>query len=69
MINVRELKTGSIVKILVENKGFALNKGDTLRVIKTGYSNWDEMHYADCRTDKDYVFEIMKNYKDFELVC
>jgi hypothetical protein len=27
------------------------------------------MDYADCKTDKGYTVEIMKNYADFELVC
>jgi sensor histidine kinase regulating citrate/malate metabolism len=69
MINVSSLKKGNIVKILVENKGMGLREGDTLRVFETGYSRSDRMDYADCKTDKGYTFQIMKNYRDFELVC
>jgi len=68
MINVTELKEGNIVKILIDNKGMGLIKGDTLQVIKTGFSVWDNMRYADCKTDKGYTFEIMKNFRDFDLV-
>jgi hypothetical protein len=69
MINVSDLKKGNIVKILVDNEGMGLKAGDTLRVVETGRSRWDAMDYADCKTDKGYTVEIMKNYADFELVC
>ena len=69
MVNVNELKDGNIVKILVDNPNFELNKGDTLQVFKVGMSRWDGMRYADCKTDKGYTVEIMKNFRDFELVC
>lgn len=69
MVNVSSLKKGNIVKILVDNEGMGLKSGDTLRVIETGHSHWDRMDYADCKTDKGYTVEIMKNWKDFELVC
>jgi len=69
MVNVRNLKKGNIVKILVDNEGMGLKAGDTLRVFETGISRLDRMDYADCKTDKGYIIEIMKNYKDFELVC
>lgn len=69
MVNVSALKKGNIVRILVDNEGMGLKAGDTLRVVKTGHSRWDGWDYADCKTDKGYTVEIMKNYKDFELVC
>jgi hypothetical protein len=69
MVNVSALNKGNIVKILVDNEGMGLKAGDTLRVVETGHSRWDRMDYADCKTDKGYTLEIMKNYADFELVC
>lgn len=68
MLNVSKLKIGDIVKILNNNNGMGLKAGDTLRVIKVGYSGWDGWHYADCITDKGYKIEIMKNFRDFELI-
>lgn len=69
MVNVSALKKGNIVKILVDNSGMGLAAGDHIRVVKTGHSPWDDMDYAECVTDKGYKLEIMKNYRDFELVC
>lgn len=69
MVNVSALKTGNIVEILVDNPGMGLKVGDTLRVVHTGHSGWDGMDYADCVTDEGYKLEIMKNYKDFKLIC
>ncbi len=69
MVNVSELKKGNIVKILIDNDGMGLKIGDTLRVTETGRSRWDGMDYADLITDNGCEVEIMKNYKDFELVC
>ena len=63
------MKKGNIVKILVDNEGMGLKAGDTLRVVETGRSRWDAMDYADVVTDKGYKLEIMKNYRDFELVA
>jgi len=68
MINVSALKTGNIIKSLVDNEAKGLKIGDTLRVVDTGYSCWDRMHYADCETDQGFTVEIMKNFRDFELV-
>jgi hypothetical protein len=69
MVNVSALKAGNIVRILVDKKGFDLKAGDTLRVVETGRSRWDRMDYADCKTDKGYILEIMDNFNEFELVC
>lgn len=69
MINVSALKKGNIVKILIDNTGMGLKAGDTLIVVETGRSAWDNMYYADCKTSKGYTIEIMRNYADFELVC
>lgn len=68
MVNLSNLKKGNIVRILIDDKGKGLKAGDTLRVVETGHSRWDGWDYADCKTDKGYTVEIMKNYKDFELV-
>ena len=68
MLNIARLKVGDIVRILIDKNGFALKAGDTLRVVQVGFSGWDGQHYADCKTDKGYTLEIMKKYKDFELV-
>lgn len=68
MVNVRRLKKGDIVRTLVDNKSMGLKANDTLRVIEVGYSSWDRLHYADCKTDKGFTLEIMKNHKEFELV-
>ena len=69
MINVKSLKKGNIIKILVDNKAMSLKSGDLLQVVKTGYSNWDNMAYCDCKTNKGDLIEIMKNWRDFELLC
>jgi hypothetical protein len=69
MVNVSALKKGNIVKILVDNAAMGLKAGDTLIVVETGHSRWDGRDYADCKTDKGCTIEIMKNYKDFELLC
>lgn len=68
MVNVPNLKVGSIVKILVDNKDMGIKQGDILRVIKVGRSNWDSMDYADVITKDGTTIEIMNNYRDFELV-
>jgi len=69
MINISLLKKGNIIKILVDHSSMGLKAGDTLQVIQTGFSRLDGLHYADCKTDKGYTIEIMKNYKDFNLLC
>lgn len=69
MINIAALKEGNIVKILVDNKNRGLKKGDLLRVVETGYSSWDQMHYAELTNDKGSKFEIMKDFRDYELIC
>lgn len=70
MINVSALKVGNIVKVLAVNRPYLeLKVGETLRVVKVGHSGWDNMYYADCETNTGQIIEIMKNYKDFELVC
>ena len=69
MLNVSALKKGNIVRILVDNDSMGLKAGDTLIVVETGHSKWDGWDYADCKTDKGYIIEIMKNFRDFELVC
>ena len=69
MINVSKLEKGNTVKILIDNKGMGLKAGDTLIVEEIGHSRWDGMDYADCKTEKGYIVEIMKNANNFELVC
>ena len=68
MVNVVNLKVGELVAILVDNRGMDLKAGDILRVIKVGWSRFDDMPFADCKTDKGYTLEIMKNFRDFETI-
>ncbi len=70
MINIKSLKEGNIVRTLINLDGHGMQAGDTMRVVKVGYSGWDRMYYADCKTDKGYDKDIYdKDYKDYELVC
>jgi hypothetical protein len=72
MINIQALKEGNIVRILVDKETHALKAGDTLRVVKVGYSGWDRCYYADMKTDKNYPLDIYgckDDYKYYELVC
>lgn len=68
MVNVRDLKPGDLVMSLSGVKGMSVAPGDILRVVNVGYSKWDGWYYADCKNDKGWIIEIMKNYADFEKV-
>ena len=68
MVNVSQLKKGDILKAKIDMPNMALKEGQNVRVIKTGRSSWDAMDYADALTDNGYKIEIMKNYRDFELL-
>ena len=68
MVNVSQLKRGDILKLKVDNPNMGLKEGQILRVVKTGRSSWDQMDYADTITDEGVKIEVMKNYRDFELV-
>jgi len=68
MVNVARLKKGDILKVLTPDEGMGLNTGDIITVFSTGFSHWDDSHYADCKTDKGYTIEVMKNFRDFELI-
>ena len=68
MINVSRLQKGDLVKALVDIDRVDVKAGDVMWVIETGRSRWDAMDYADVKTEKGYTIEIMKNFRDFELV-
>ena len=68
MVNVSQLKRGDILKLKVDNPNMGLKEGQILRVVGTGYSKWDGYNYADTITDDGVKIEVMKNYRDFELV-
>lgn len=69
MVNVSQLKKGSILKVKIDIPNMGLKEGQNIRVIKIGRSRWDAMNYADAVTDEGYEIEIMKNYIDFELIA
>jgi len=69
MLNVGKLEIGNIVKIHVDDTSKGLEAGDTLVVANVGFSPWDGMSYADCKTDDGHVVEIMKDYRNYSLVC
>jgi hypothetical protein len=68
MLNISRLKEGEIIKSLIDNQLCGIKKGDILEVVRVGYSRWDGMNYADCKTENGYLVEVMKNFADFEMV-
>lgn len=69
MINIWSLKVGDKIKSIVQNVNYGLNIGDILTIVETGFSRWDNMHYADAVTEKGHKIEIIKNFDDFEMIA
>jgi hypothetical protein len=68
MVDVSRLQKGNLLEVLKDDTTKALKIGDIVKVVQVGYSRWDSQHYADCKTEKGYIIEIMDNFRDFKLI-
>jgi hypothetical protein len=68
MVDVSKLQKGNLLEVLKNDTSNRLVIGDIVKVVEVGYSRWDSQHYADCKTEKGYIIEIMDNFRDFKLI-